>query len=377
MKAAGVAANTQAPAGGRIENGLFVDAAMSLIESKIPAPTAAEQRRRAGQGAGADACRTASPPPPTWAPARGLGGDAPRRARPGTLKVRILTYAGGIPAMRAINGGKPSDWLYGDRLRLGGVKLYADGALGSRGAWLKQPYHDKPDTRGLQFLTDAELLDQAEQAAGSGFQLAIHAIGDAANAQVTRRDRGAGQDLSPATAAGGSSMSRSSIPPTSRASARRDHRLDAADPPDQRPADGRGAAGARRGSTAPMPGRRSRNRRAARLRLRLPGRKPQPLPRPRRRDQPPGHERPAAGRLAARRSGSASSRRSPASPAARLMPASPRTGSAASSPANGPTSSSSTATSARSIRRRSPARRCWRPGSPARRCGSEPPSARR
>jgi predicted amidohydrolase YtcJ len=65
-----------------------------------------------------------------------------------------------------------------------GVKLYADGALGSRGALLKRPYADKPDTRGLQFLTDAELRKQAGQAAASGFQLAIHAIGDAANAQV-------------------------------------------------------------------------------------------------------------------------------------------------------------------------------------------------
>jgi predicted amidohydrolase YtcJ len=86
--------------------------------------------------------------------------------------------------MRAINGGKPSDWLYGDKLRLGGVKLYADGALGSRGAWLKQPYHDQPNTHGLRFLTDAQLLDQAGTAANAGHQLAIHAIGDAANAQV-------------------------------------------------------------------------------------------------------------------------------------------------------------------------------------------------
>ena len=45
--------------------------------------------------------------------------------------------------------GQADAWLHGDRLRLGGVKLYADGALGSRGAWLKQPYADKPDTRGL------------------------------------------------------------------------------------------------------------------------------------------------------------------------------------------------------------------------------------
>jgi len=71
-----------------------------------------------------------------------------------------------------------------DRLHLGGVKIYADGALGSRGAYLKLPYHDKPDTRGLQFLTDAQMLEQANAAASAGYQPAIHAIGDAANAQV-------------------------------------------------------------------------------------------------------------------------------------------------------------------------------------------------
>ena len=51
-------------------------------------------------------------------------------------------------------------------------------------AWLKAPYHDKPDTRGLQFNTDAQLLEQAREAASAGHQVAIHAIGDAANAQV-------------------------------------------------------------------------------------------------------------------------------------------------------------------------------------------------
>jgi predicted amidohydrolase YtcJ len=107
-----------------------------------------------------------------------------RAGRAGSLQVRVLGYAGGIPQMRAINGGKPSAWLYGDRLRLGGVKLYADGALGSRGAWLKAPYHDKPDTRGLSLISTAELTRQAEAATAKGYQLAIHAIGDAANAQV-------------------------------------------------------------------------------------------------------------------------------------------------------------------------------------------------
>ena len=183
MQAAGFALNTLAPAGGRIENGLFVDAAMSLIESKIPAPRpedydaalakAQEQMLANGLTAAADMGTS----PDDWA-AMNRAGQA------GRLNVRVLGYAGGIPSMRAINGGKPSDWLYGDRLRLGGVKLYSDGALGSRGAFLKQPYHDKPDTRGLSLISDAELLNQANEAAANGQQLAIHAIGDAANAQV-------------------------------------------------------------------------------------------------------------------------------------------------------------------------------------------------
>lgn len=183
MQAAGFALNTQAPSGGRIENGMFVDAAMSLIESKIPAPTADEQdaalaaAQRLMLSTGLTAATDMGTTPDEWAAME-------RAGKAGTLNVRVLSYAGGIPAMKAINGGRPSDWLYGDRLHLGGVKLYADGALGSRGAWLKRPYADMPDTRGLQFLTDAQMLEQANAAASGGYQLAIHAIGDAANAQV-------------------------------------------------------------------------------------------------------------------------------------------------------------------------------------------------
>ena len=183
MQAAGFALNTQAPTGGRIENGLFVDAAMSLIESKIPAPTPAEQDlamaavQRMLLSNGLTAAADMGTAPDEWM-AMNRAGQA------GTLNVRVLGYAGGIPAMKTINGGRPSDWLYGDRLHLGGVKLYADGALGSRGAWLKQPYADKPDTHGLQFLTDAQIMEQANAAAAGGYQLAIHAIGDAANAQL-------------------------------------------------------------------------------------------------------------------------------------------------------------------------------------------------
>ncbi|WP_309603411.1 amidohydrolase family protein [Sphingomonas sp.] len=183
MKAAGVTNATKAPAGGEIISGLFVDKAESLIANAIPVPTPAQydaalaKAQQLMLGVGLTAAADMGTSGDDWA-AMNRAGAA------GTLRVRIMNYAAGIPGMKAINGGKPSGWLYGDRLHLGGVKLYADGALGSRGAWLKMPYHDKPDTRGLRFLSDAELGAQAEAAAAGGYQLAIHAIGDAANAQV-------------------------------------------------------------------------------------------------------------------------------------------------------------------------------------------------
>jgi len=192
MQAAGFSLNTQAPAGGRIENGLFVDAAMSLVESKIPAPTPAEQDAAFAKAQqlmlanGLTAAADMGTSPDEWA-AMNRAGVA------GRLNVRILNYAGGTPSMQAMNGGKPSEWLYGDRLHLLGVKLYADGALGSRGAYLKKPYADKPDTRGLSLISDAELRKQSLDAASRGFQVAIHAIGDAANAQVISNYEGLGQ----------------------------------------------------------------------------------------------------------------------------------------------------------------------------------------
>jgi predicted amidohydrolase YtcJ len=78
---------------------------------------------------------------------------------------------------------------------MGGVKIYGDGALGSRGAWLKAPYADMPGTRGLQFLKDAELQAQVNQAATAGFQPAVHAIGDAANEQAIRIFEQAGRSM--------------------------------------------------------------------------------------------------------------------------------------------------------------------------------------
>lgn len=183
MRAAGVTANIRAPDGGEIIDGLFVDNAEALVTKHIPAPDAATQDRAlaAAQAAmlrvGLVGAADMGTDRPGW--------DAMRRAgETGALKVRIVSYASGPEGWRAINASRPTGWMYGDRLRLVGTKLYTDGALGSRGAYLKAPYHDRPDTRGLLFHSDAELLAQARETAAGGGQLAIHAIGDGANAQV-------------------------------------------------------------------------------------------------------------------------------------------------------------------------------------------------
>jgi predicted amidohydrolase YtcJ len=67
---------------------------------------------------------------------------------------------------------------------MNGVKLYLDGALGSRGAWLKAPYADDPKSTGIKRLDPTQLRNLMSRAALDKFQVAVHAIGDAANAEV-------------------------------------------------------------------------------------------------------------------------------------------------------------------------------------------------
>ena len=189
MKAAGITAKTASPAGGRIEaaggapSGVFVDAAMELVQEHVPEPAprdrdlalAKAQQILIAEGITAIADMGTSVE--DWMAYR-RAGDA------GRLRLRILSYASGIEPMQLIAGSAPTPWLYGDRLRMVGVKLYSDGALGSRGAWLKLPYHDAPKERGLGFLSDDQLRNLMSRAAMDGFQVAVHAIGDQANAQL-------------------------------------------------------------------------------------------------------------------------------------------------------------------------------------------------
>lgn len=189
MEIAGVTAASKSPAGGRIEmaggkpSGIFVDAASELVSRHIPAPKPGErdlalaEAQKALLSVGVTSIADMGTSIEDWQSYRRAGDD-------GWLSIRIFGYAGGIDNMVAIAGPRPTPWLYDDKLRLGGVKLYLDGALGSRGAWLKKPYADAPGQTGLSFLASAEIRNLMVRASMDGFQTAVHAIGDAANADA-------------------------------------------------------------------------------------------------------------------------------------------------------------------------------------------------
>jgi len=160
----------------------LVDGAQALVSKIVPAPRA-EDRDLAFATAqdiflshGVTATADMGTSIEDWQAMRRAGDN-------GTLKIRVMAYGDGIANMALIGGSGPTPWLYDDKLRLNGVKLYLDGALGSRGASLKAPYADAA-TKGLPFLTETQLKNLMSRAAMDHFQIAVHAIGDAANAMV-------------------------------------------------------------------------------------------------------------------------------------------------------------------------------------------------
>jgi hypothetical protein len=100
----------------------------------------------------------------------------------GEMSMRIYAMiAGAGEHLDAI--GKPIPSYGNDRLAVMSVKLVSDGALGSRGAAMIEPYTDDPENRGLPFWTQNELDVMVAKANGMGFQVGIHAIGDLGNRQ--------------------------------------------------------------------------------------------------------------------------------------------------------------------------------------------------
>ena len=191
MEAAGVTAATPDPAGGRIvrsadgsPTGVFVDNAMSLIDRAEPAPSREETRA---------AILAAVAEVNTWGlvgvhdpgVSQQTIGLYEELARAGRFNLRDYVMVDGDSAdvAQAYQRG-PQTALYDGHLWIRAIKLWADGALGSRGAKLLEDYSDDPGNRGL-WVTDTNVIRAtAISALRHGFQLCVHAIGDGANRAV-------------------------------------------------------------------------------------------------------------------------------------------------------------------------------------------------
>ena len=178
---AGVDATTADPAGGRIlrdasgsATGVFVDAAIDLVSGLLPAPSDAEVR--ADLERGAQLCVESGL---TGVHDMGVGAQALAQLQAmdaqGALPLRVSAYLGDGDDL-IVRLATPPDRE--GRLQVPGVKLFADGALGSRGAALKAPYTDAPGESGLLQREPDALALRVAAAHEAGYQVAIHAIGD-------------------------------------------------------------------------------------------------------------------------------------------------------------------------------------------------------
>ncbi|HET7602194.1 MAG TPA: amidohydrolase [Gemmatimonadales bacterium] len=188
MKAAGITPQVKDPDGGRVErlpggapSGVFVDNAMALVRPAVPAPTGDEIR---------SALAAAAHEVNRWGlvsihdmgePARNIE-QIEALARDGKLPLRAYVMVADDSADLAQYFARgPQSGLYDGHLWVRGIKLYADGALGSRGAALLAPYADDPGNRGLLVSSEQHLEQRTEDALRHGFQVSTHAIGDRGN----------------------------------------------------------------------------------------------------------------------------------------------------------------------------------------------------
>ncbi|HEY7412486.1 MAG TPA: amidohydrolase [Vicinamibacteria bacterium] len=184
---AGLTAQTADPSGGRIlrdeagkPTGVLIDAAQRLVASSIPAPSREARKRRLAGG-----LRAAAEAGLTSVHDAGVDLDAVALYKEllaeGALPVRVYAMLRGPRPFLEHPGLKPEIGLGDGMLTVRSIKVVADGALGSRGALLLEPYSDEPGSRGLLTVDPAEFDRLLGQALARGFQVNTHAIGDGAN----------------------------------------------------------------------------------------------------------------------------------------------------------------------------------------------------
>jgi len=198
LKAANITANTKAPYGGAINkngkaeprrgknepSGMLIDNAARLVEGLMPELT--DERKEAAYIKGAELYASRG-----WTNIHSMSVNPDdiamlnRLANEGKIKIRVynsidLLDHKNMPSMISKTGG--DDPLITTRA----IKLYADGALGSRGAALLRPYSDDRGNSGLMTLKEEQANSILEAALRNGTQVNIHAIGDRGNREVLK-----------------------------------------------------------------------------------------------------------------------------------------------------------------------------------------------
>ena len=185
LRLGGVTGSTAVPAGGQIlldakgePTGLLVDNAKPLVDAHRPPLTAADRREAMVRAGKLYASRG-------WTGVHSMSvsqGDldiARALAASGEFPLRLDNYMDIDSAAEVFRTGPSVDPT--GRIRLRGIKLYADGALGSRGAALLAPYSDRPGWTGSIVTTKDAMVGYMRQAKAAGCQVATHAIGDLGN----------------------------------------------------------------------------------------------------------------------------------------------------------------------------------------------------
>ncbi len=189
LQLAGIDRDTPDPPGGQIlrdpvtqeATGMLVDTAVDLVQRLVPPPSE-DDRLRALEVGAERSLRLGW----TQLQIAGNGSDEleliRRLCRQGRLKLRIYDAVGGPgpDAERLLDSGASLDECDG-HLIVRSIKLYIDGALGSRGAALLEPYSDAPDSKGLLVNREEDLYPLLVRALRRGIQIETHAIGDRGN----------------------------------------------------------------------------------------------------------------------------------------------------------------------------------------------------
>jgi predicted amidohydrolase YtcJ len=186
LKKAGIRSATPDPEGGRIlrdasgkPTGILIDNAVSLVNQLIAAPTPADKRRSILKALkqlnqfGLTAIHDAGTDLETLSILKELKQE-------GKLTLRVYAILDNEPSVYSSylqSGPETENPFYQVRC----LKLYLDGALGSRGAALLEPYSDDPGNKGLILTDSAEVARLVKEFNSRGFQVAIHCIGDRAN----------------------------------------------------------------------------------------------------------------------------------------------------------------------------------------------------